>query len=65
MMPLLYERTDRLVRYYGNKIVRLSPTPFDATSFLIGLVTGFFILPIVLPIVGYQVTKRWGPPAPA
>jgi len=62
-MPLLYEPTDRIVRYYGRKIAKLSPSPFDATSFLIGLVAGFIVLPIVLPIVGYQVTKRWGPPA--
>lgn len=59
-MPIVYENTDVLVRRYGNKM-KLSPSP-SITSFLLGVVTGFFILPIVLPIVGYQVTKRWGPP---
>jgi hypothetical protein len=59
-MPITYEPTDRLVRYYGGKLRKLSPSP-DVTSFLAGMVVGFFVLPIVLPIVGYQVTKRWGP----
>ena len=57
-MPILYEPTDRLVQHYGNKMRKLSP---DVTSFLAGMVIGFSVLPIVLPIVGYQVTKRWGP----
>jgi hypothetical protein len=59
-MPILYEPTERLVRYYGNKMRKLSPDP-DFTSFAIGVAVGFFVLPILLPIVGYQVTKRWGP----
>jgi hypothetical protein len=59
-MPITYEPTDRLVRYYGNKIVKLSPDP-SVTSFLAGMVVGFFVLPIVLPVVGYQIQKRWGP----
>jgi hypothetical protein len=59
-MPITYENTDRLVRFYGSKLRKLSPSP-DVTSFLAGMVVGFFVLPIVLPIVGYQVTKRWGP----
>jgi hypothetical protein len=59
-MPITYEPTDRLVRYYGNKIVKLSPSP-DVASFLAGMVVGFFVLPIVLPIVGYQLSKRLGP----
>jgi len=58
-MPILYESTDRAVRYYGAKMRKLSP---DLMSFGIGLFAGFFVLPILLPIVGYQVTKRWGPP---
>ena len=60
-MPILYERTDNLVRYYGRKL-KLSPSPFDFTAFILGLGVGFFVVPIVLPIIGYQVTKRWGPP---
>jgi hypothetical protein len=64
-MPILYERTDGVVRHYGNKISKLSPGPFEFTSFAIGVAVGFFVLPILLPIVGYQVTKRWGPPAPS
>ena len=59
-MPITYENTDRLVRFYGSKLRKLSPSP-DVKSFLAGMVVGFFVLPIVLPIVGYQVTKRWGP----
>jgi hypothetical protein len=58
-MPILYEPTERLVRFYGSKL-KLSPSP-DVTSFLAGMIVGFFVLPIILPIVGYQVTKRWGP----
>jgi len=61
-MPILYESTERLVRYYGAKMRKLSPG-FDLMSFGVGLFAGFFVLPILLPIVGYQVTKRWGPPA--
>jgi len=34
----------------------------DLTSFLGGLVVGFIVLPILLPVVGYQLTKRYGPP---
>ena len=55
-MPLLYERTDQLARYYGNKIVKLSPSP-DLTMFLAGVFTGFFILPIVMTFIGYKVEK--------
>lgn len=55
-MPIIYENTDRLVRKG-----KLSPSP-TITSFLAGVVVGFFVLPIILPIIGYQVTKRWGPP---
>jgi len=61
-MPILYESTDRTVRHYANKVQKLSPG-FDLLSFGAGLFTGFFVLPILLPIVGFQVTKRWGPPA--
>jgi hypothetical protein len=53
-MPILYESTDRTVRYYGQKL-RLSPDPFDAGTFMVGLVTGYFVLPIVLPIVGIKL----------
>jgi len=64
-MPILYEDTDPTIRYHrkqlGTAVRKLSPGS-GVTTFLIGLVTGFIILPIVLPIVGYQVTKRWGPP---
>jgi len=61
-MPILYESTDRMVRCYGAKMRKLAPG-FDLLTFIAGVATGFFILPIVLPIVGYQVQKRWGPPA--
>jgi len=57
-MPILYEPTDRLVRSYARTL-KFSP---DVTSFLAGLFTGFIVLPILLPIVGFQVTKRWGAP---
>jgi hypothetical protein len=60
-MPITFENTDRLVRHYGSKMQKLSPS-FDMTSFLGGIVVGFIVLPILLPIVGYQITKRWGPP---
>jgi len=56
-MPILYEGTDRLVRSYARAL-KFS----DTTSFLVGLVAGFIVLPIVLPIIGFQVTKRWGAP---
>ena len=57
-MPILYEGTNRLVKTY-TRTLKFSP---DVTSFLVGLVAGFIVLPIVLPIVGFQVTKRWGAP---
>lgn len=63
-IPFLYENTDRTMRYYGKKL-KLSPSPgvgVTVGAFFAGLVTGFVVLPIVLPIVGFQVTKRWGPP---
>jgi len=59
-MPILYENTDRLVKKYGRTL----KFGFDTTSFLGGIVIGLIVLPIVLPIVGYQVTKRWGAPPP-
>lgn len=55
-MPLLYERTDRLVRYYGNKISKLSPSP-EVGTFLAGVFTGFFVLPIVMSFIGYKLEK--------
>jgi len=54
-MPILYERTDRLVRHYGQKLRKLSPHPFDWGTFTLGIVTGYIILPIVLPIVGVKL----------
>lgn len=64
-MPLLYEDTDPVIRYHRKQLTtavrKLSPGS-GVTTFLVGLVTGFIILPIVLPIVGYQLTKRLGPP---
>lgn len=63
-MPLLFESTDKVVRKYSP--LRFNP---DFTSgvaiFLAGVVTGFVVLPIVLPIAGYQLTKRYGPPSPS
>jgi hypothetical protein len=56
-MPITYEPTDRLVRYYGQKLRKLSPHPFDLGAFTIGVVTGYIILPIVLPIVGIKLWK--------
>lgn len=62
-MPLLYEPTDRLARRIGSR-VKLSPDFGSAAGiFLGGLVAGFIILPIALPVLGFQVQKRWGPPA--
>jgi len=66
-MALLYENTDGMIRYYTQnfgKKLKLSPDPGPITYFLAGVVTGFFVLPIVLPIVGFQITKRWGLPPP-
>jgi hypothetical protein len=57
-MPITYENTDAMVRHYGKAF----SFGFDVTSFLGGIVLGFIILPIVLPIAGYQLTKRYGPP---
>jgi len=56
-MPITYEPTERLVRYYGAKMRKLSPKPFDLSSFAIGVVTGYIVLPIVLPIVGIKLWK--------
>jgi len=72
-VPLLYEPTERLVRGrrpYHTPITemrtrkqKLSPDPFDFTSFAIGAAVGMFVIPILVPVLGYQITKRWGPPA--
>lgn len=63
-MPILFEPTDKAIQYNRKQLTttvrKLSPGS-GLTTFLAGLVTGFIILPIVLPIVGYQVTSRWGP----
>lgn len=56
-MPITYEGTDSLVRYYATKIGKLSPTPFDLGAFLAGIVTGYVVLPIVLPIVGIKLVQ--------
>lgn len=54
-MPILYESTDRLARRYGLKLRKLAPDPFDTGSFFVGLVIGYFVLPIMLPIVGVKL----------
>jgi len=68
-MPILFEPTDKAIQYHRKnldrklgKTLKFSPGS-GVTTFLAGLVTGFIILPIVLPIIGYQVTSRWGPPS--
>jgi hypothetical protein len=55
-MPLLYESTEKTVRYYGQKVRKLSPSP-EAGTFLAGVFTGFFVLPIVLTLIGYKLEK--------
>jgi len=57
-MPILYERTDRLVKSFAPDVGS------DLLIFVAGVFTGFIVLPLVLPIAGYQLTKRWGPPPP-
>jgi hypothetical protein len=56
IMPILYENTDRMVKRYGGKVRKLSPSP-DVGSFLVGVFTGFFVLPIVLSFIGYKLEK--------
>jgi hypothetical protein len=56
-MPILYQSTEKVVRHYGQKARKqLSPSP-DVTSFLAGVFTGFFVLPIVLTFIGYKLEK--------
>lgn len=55
-MPITYDYSEKHLAVVTRKF---SP---GVTSFLTGLIAGFIVLPIVLPILGYQVTKRWGPP---
>jgi len=59
-MPILYQRTDALVRHYGKKL-KLAPDPFDLGSFATGLVVGYIVLPLVLPIVGIKLVQ-WAAP---
>jgi len=70
-MPLTYDYSEQILiapRQPVEEMQRVRPgmplkfSP-DVTSFLAGLVIGFVALPILLPILGYQVQKRWGPPA--
>lgn len=60
-MPLLFENTDRIVRKYSPLNFSLDVTS-SVAIFVVGVLTGFVILPIVLPIAGYQLQKRYGPP---
>ena len=61
-MPLLFESTDDVVKNFGE-VLSFSPgLGTDLLIFIAGVATGFIALPIVLPIAGYQLTKRWGPP---
>lgn len=53
-MPITYEDTSRVLAYYRQK---LGSSPFDFGAFLIGVVTGYFVLPIVLPIVGFKLVQ--------
>ncbi len=61
-VPILYECTDKMMKERG-KLLELSPDIGSGTAlFLAGVVTGFILLPIALPVIGFQVTKRWGSP---
>jgi len=65
-MPILYESTDEAIRQSRERL-RLSPSPgigTDTLIFVAGVFTGMVVMPIVLPIAGYQLIKRWGPPPP-
>jgi hypothetical protein len=55
-MPILYESTETTVRRYGAKIRKLSPSP-EVGTFLAGVFTGFFVLPIVMTLIGYKLEK--------
>jgi len=61
-MPILYESTDRAMRQLGQKLKLGLGT--DTALFLGGVVVGLIVLPIAVPIFGYQLTKRYGPPPP-
>lgn len=54
-MPILYERTDRLVRAYGRKL-KLSPSP-DILGYLVAFGSGVIFSPLILSLFGYT-TKR-------
>jgi hypothetical protein len=60
-MPILYENMNTTVRKYSP--LKFSPSIMtDLGIFAIGVLTGLIIVPIVVPITGYQLTKRFGPP---
>jgi hypothetical protein len=62
-MPILYENTDRAMRKYSP--LKYSPDIMSGLGiFAMGVVAGLIIVPIVAPIAGYQLTKRFGPPPP-
>lgn len=61
-MPILYESTDPTIKQIGKKTSLGFSS--NTTWFLVGLVAGFIILPIALPVIGYQVNKRWASPPP-
>lgn len=63
-MPILYESTDSLVHDFGEVLSFEPGLGTDILIFVAGVFTGLIVMPIVLPIAGYQLTKRWGPPPP-
>jgi len=63
-VPILYESTDSTVRDFGEALSFAPGLGTDILIFVAGVFTGLIVMPIVLPIAGYQLTKRWGPPPP-
>jgi len=54
-MPITYEYTPEITE--SLKLPqKLSPSP-ELGTFLLGLVIGYFVLPMILPIIGIKLYK--------
>lgn len=58
-MPITYEPTDRLIRYYHGKLegkLKLSPNP-EVLGYLVAFGTGVILSPLILSLFGYTMKR--------